>query len=156
MIYTISRQQQLNCDLGVAWNFFTSPHNLARITPTDMRFKVLSDVSDYAIYQGMIIDYKVAPLFGISVHWRTEITQVQERKSFTDVQLSGPYKLWRHVHEFIPNDLGVMVKDTVDYKLPWGILGRLVHGLIVKRKLNYIFNYRHDVLERMYQRKNIV
>ena len=119
-----------------------------------MKFKVLSDVGNQTIYKGMVIDYKVAPLFDISVHWRTEIVQVEEGRSFTDLQVSGPYKLWRHFHEFIPNDAGVMIKDTVDYELPLGIVGGLAHAFIVKRKLNFIFNYRHEVLERMYNRKN--
>lgn len=156
MIYTLRRQQQLNCDIRVAWNFFTSPHNLARITPADMRFKVLSGADDHAIYKGMIIDYKVAPLLGISLHWRTEITQVEEERSFIDVQRTGPYKLWRHVHEFIPNDVGVVMKDTVEYELPWGIVGRWAHALIVKSKLNHIFDYRYEVLERMFKKGNII
>jgi ligand-binding SRPBCC domain-containing protein len=126
MIYTLIRQQQLGCDIKVAWDFFTSPHNLVRITPPDMKFKVLSEGTDHrSIYKGMIIEYKVAPLFGIGMYWRTEITQVEEERSFTDLQRSGPYKLWRHFHEFTPNEGGVMMKDTVDYELPCGIVGRL-------------------------------
>lgn len=156
MIYTLRREQHLGCDIKTAWDFFTAPHNLARITPSTMRFKVLSDLGDRPIYRGMIIDYKVAPLFGIGMHWRTRISQIEEGKSFTDLQIAGPYKLWRHFHEFIADDLGVIIRDRVDYELPWGILGRMAHALIVKRKLNHIFDYRYKVLETLFNKKGIL
>jgi hypothetical protein len=32
--------------------------------------------------------------------------------------------------------------DVVRYELPFGILGDVVHGLIVRRQLEHIFEYR--------------
>src|SRR6187401_257172 len=100
MIYQLNRIQQLDCDLVTAWEFFSSPHNLSRITPKEMQFKVLSDLSNQNMYEGMTIDYKISPLLGIPMRWQTKITQVDEGKSFTDFQQIGPYKLWNHFHEF--------------------------------------------------------
>lgn len=150
MIYQIHRTQQLNCDINIAWKFFSSPHNLSHITPKDMKFIVLTDLPDESIYEGMIIDYKVAPFFGIQLNWRTKITQVNHQKSFTDFQQKGPYKLWEHFHEFIPNDQGVLMKDTVNYELPFGIIGNITHALIVKKKINHIFDYRYNVLKNVF------
>jgi len=154
MKYELKKEQQLHCDIHTAWDFFSSPGNLAKITPESMKFKVLTEMKDHSIYEGMIIDYKVSPMLGILVDWRTKITQVEFEKSFTDFQVIGPYKLWNHFHEFIPNKDGVLMKDTVTYELPMGILGDLVHWMLVKNKLKQIFNYRYKVLEELFKSNN--
>lgn len=150
MLYQLRRTQQLNCDLKTAWDFFSSPNNLAKITPKEMKFNVLTDLSEEPIYEGMIIDYTIVPLLGIPMKWRTKITQVHTRRSFMDFQEKGPYKLWVHFHEFIPNEQGVLMKDTVDYELPFGIIGDITHKLLVKKKVQHIFDYRYKVLEEMF------
>ena len=150
MIHQLKREQQLNCDIETAWKFFSSANNLSKITPKDMNFIVRTKMESDEIYEGMIIDYYVSPLLGIKMDWQTEITQVNHLRSFTDFQKKGPYKLWNHFHEFIPNDKGVLMKDIVDYELPFGVLGTIVHALFVKSKLEEIFNYRFQVLENLF------
>lgn len=154
MIHQLKKEQQLNCGLDTAWKFFSSPHNLTLITPKEMNFKVLTNDKFESIYEGMIIDYTVSPLFGIPMKWKTIISQVVDKVSFTDFQGKGPYKLWSHFHEFIPNKDGVLIKDTVDYELPFGFIGELMHPIIVEKKLQHIFDYRFKVLEDMFNRKN--
>lgn len=153
MIHQLRTTQQLNCNLDTAWEFFSSPHNLSKITPKEMKFNVLTNLSEEPIYEGMIIDYKVVPLMGIPVKWRTKIIQINPKVSFTDFQEKGPYKLWNHFHEFIPNEKGVLMKDTVDYELPFGILGNIAHSLLVKQKVQSIFDYRYAILEELFNQK---
>ncbi len=153
MNYTLEREQQLNCGLEEAWKFFSSPMNLEKITPEEMRFEVLSDVGNMEIYKGMTIDYYVRPLLGIRLKWQTEITEVDHLKSFVDFQKKGPYKLWKHYHEFVENESGVLMRDRVEYSLPFGVLGRMMHSLIVRRKLKRIFDYRFNVLEKLFTEK---
>lgn len=153
MAYQLKRSQQLTCDPATAWEFFSNPGNLSRITPADMHFKVLTEFPEGGIYEGMLIDYKVAPLLGIPLDWTTVITQVTPGKSFTDFQKKGPYKVWNHYHEFIPNKQGVLMKDTVDYELPFGLIGTLAHRLFVRKKLEKIFDFRFQYLEKMFNGK---
>lgn len=153
MKYQLKRKQQLNTDLKTAWEFFSSPYNLSKITPKDMGFKVITDVGNQPIYEGMIIDYTVSPLLNIPMKWQTEITKVDPLKFFVDFQKKGPYKLWNHLHEFQENENGVLMTDTVDYELPMGILGDWMHGLLVKKKLNHIFDYRYKILEVWFDEK---
>ena len=150
MKYKLYREQQLNCDIQTAWEFFSSPQNLAKITPKDMAFTVLSKNQSEPIYEGMLIDYTVSPLLHIPLKWQTKIIQVDFQKSFIDFQEKGPYKLWHHYHEFIPNDNGVLMKDTVTYELPFGIIGTITHKLVVQKKVASIFDYRFQVLEKMF------
>lgn len=152
MRYKLLREQQLNCDLDTAWDFFSSPHNLEKITPKEMQFIVLSKDNNPTIYEGQVINYTVSPILKIQMKWRTRITQVDPNISFTDFQEQGPYKYWNHFHEFLPNEKGVLIKDTITYELPFGILGTIAHQLFVKNKLNKIFKYRFEVLEKMFNR----
>lgn len=150
MKHRLYREQQLNCDIETAWHFFSSPKNLSKITPKDMGFMVLSDYNSEQLVEGMVIDYTVSPLLKVPLKWRTRITHVEFNKSFTDFQEKGPYKYWSHFHEFIPNKDGVLMKDTVDYGLPFGFLGKMAHRLFVKKKLTDIFDFRYDVLEKLF------
>lgn len=152
-MYQLERLQQLNCTLPEAWSFFSSPHNLSAITPREMNFVVLSKVEAGEIYEGMIIDYKVSPLLNWPLRWRTVITHVEAQKSFTDFQQKGPYQYWEHFHEFTANENGVLMKDRVKYQLPFGVLGSLMHWLVVRKKLHHIFDYRYKVLEQLFNKK---
>lgn len=150
MIHTLKRTQQLHCDISTAWNFFSEAKNLSEITPKDMSFIVRTDLKNEEIYEGMIIDYYVSPLFGIKLEWQTEITQVEKEKSFTDFQKKGPFKLWNHHHEFISNEEGVLMIDMVDYELPLGFLGEIAHNIMVKKRLQHIFDYRYKILAKKF------
>ncbi len=152
MKHRLYREQQLNCDIETAWDFFSCPKNLSKITPKDMGFTVLTDYNTEQITEGMVIDYIVSPLLKVPLKWRTRITHVEPNKSFTDFQEKGPYKYWNHFHEFIPNKDGVLMKDTVDYELPFGFLGKIAHRLFVKKKLAHIFDFRYSVLEKLFNK----
>lgn len=150
MRFQLYREQQLNSDIETAWSFFSSPLNLSKITPKNMGFNVINNLSNKDIYEGMIIEYRVSPMLHIPLKWVTKITQVEKNKSFTDFQEKGPYKYWNHFHEFVPNEKGVLMKDIVDYELPFGLLGRIAHKIFIKKKLQNIFNYRYQFLDKYF------
>ncbi|UAY51243.1 SRPBCC family protein [Ferruginibacter albus] len=152
MKYHLYREQKLHCDIKTAWDFFSSPMNLSKITPKEMNFTVLSNYNEEQIFEGMIIDYKVSPVLGIPLKWRTKISHVEWNKSFTDFQEKGPYKYWNHFHEFITNKDSVLMKDTVNYELPFGVLGSIAHTIFVRKKLETIFNFRYKVLEKLFNK----
>ena len=149
-MHHFTSEQFLPIQKEEAWTFFSSPSNLATITPPELGFKVLTELKDESIFEGMKIDYTVRPLLGIPLHWQTEITKVQTNKSFIDRQLKGPYKLWEHTHTFIEHNGGVLMLDHVRYELHFGLLGRLVNAMIVKQKIKNIFNYRTVVLNKLF------
>lgn len=149
-IYQYTAEQFLPISIRKAWDFFSSPKNLSVITPPEMDFKILTQLDDKEIYNGMLIDYTVKPLFGIPMHWQTKIIDVKPLEVFADTQLKGPYKLWHHTHTFIEKDGGVLMTDVVNYELPFGILGDCVHSLIVRKKIESIFAYRKQVLEKLF------
>ncbi|MBL8019061.1 MAG: hypothetical protein JNM27_05310, partial [Leptospirales bacterium] len=76
MVHTLFQEQEVKTSLKAAWDFFSRPQNLERITPATMKFRVKGNPPD-AIYPGLMICYTVSPLFGIPLTWVSEITQVQ-------------------------------------------------------------------------------
>jgi len=144
-IYKIHTKQNLPISKEVAWEFLSNPENLKTITPEYMSFDILSG-ADRPMFAGQIIEYIVTPIFGIKTKWITEITHVVTGKYFVDEQRFGPYALWYHKHFIKEIPGGIEMEDVIDYKVPMGILGQLVHPFMVKPKLNEIFEYRRKKL----------
>lgn len=149
-IYTLETQQELNIPLEKAWNYFSSPKNLANITPNEMGFNITSKV-DKKAYVGQIITYKVGVLPFIKTNWVTEITAVKNQAFFIDEQRFGPYSMWHHEHFFeaLPNG-NTLMKDKVSYKIPFGFLGHIAQGVFIKSQLTKIFTYRYSTLEKLF------
>jgi ligand-binding SRPBCC domain-containing protein len=146
-IHRIHEQITIPATLEEVWEFISSPGNLREITPAYMGFEITTPDLPDQMYPGMIISYKVAPLFGIRLTWVTEITQVREKHYFVDEQRMGPYAMWHHEHFIEPTDHGIRMTDIVSYKLPLGFLGRLAHRAFIKKQLRDIFRYRKHALE---------
>jgi ligand-binding SRPBCC domain-containing protein len=144
-IYNKSSKQRLPISLDEAWTFLSNPKNLKTITPDYMSFNIISG-ADRKMYAGQLIQYIVTPLLGIKAKWVSEITQVVEKEYFIDEQRFGPYAFWHHKHFIKEVEGGVEMEDVIDYKVPLGILGELVHPFLVKPKLEEIFEYRRKKL----------
>lgn len=148
-IYRLHKKQNLPITAQQAWDFLSNPKNLKSITPDYMGFNILSG-ADKPMFAGQIIQYIVTPILGIKTKWVTEITHVEDKSYFVDEQRFGPYALWHHKHFIKEIENGVEMEDIIDYKIPFGILGQLIHPIIVKPKLEEIFNYRSRKLETLF------
>lgn len=148
-IYRLHKKQNLPITIDQAWDFLSSPKNLKTITPDYMGFNILSG-ADRPMFPGQIIQYIVTPVLGIKTKWVTEITHVRDKEYFVDEQRFGPYSLWHHKHFIKEIEGGVEMEDIIDYKVPMGILGQLVHPILVKPKLEEIFSYRTKKLEELF------
>ena len=144
-MYQYTSKQELSTTMEKAWEFLSDPKNLKRITPSYMGFDILSG-ADRNMFPGQIIQYRLTPILGIPFRWVTEITHVQEGHYFVDEQRFGPYTFWHHKHFIKAIDGGVEMEDIIDYKVPMGWLGQLVHPFLVKPKLEEIFAYRQKKL----------
>ncbi|MEN7549857.1 SRPBCC family protein [Rapidithrix thailandica] len=153
-IYCLKRCQFLPISQEEAWDFFSSPRNLSKITPGYMEFEIKSISGREQMYAGQMIHYKLNVLPGIPTRWVTEITHVRELEYFVDEQRIGPYALWNHQHFFKAVEGGVEMRDEVHYALPLGALGQVAHWLFVQREINAIFNYRFEMLESLFSKHN--
>ncbi|MFC1565626.1 SRPBCC family protein [Candidatus Neomarinimicrobiota bacterium] len=128
--------------------FFEKAENLEQLTPSNLKFKILTP-TPINMTVGRLIDYTIK-IFGTNFHWRTMITDYNKNENFIDEQLKGPYAFWHHTHSLSKSNGGTQIKDKVIYGLPFGIFGRLAHGLFIRRSLFKIFNYRQDSMNKLF------
>lgn len=147
MTFILKREQRLARPLASVFDFFQRPENLATITPPWLRFLMLTP-SPVTMRRDLELDYRIRP-FGIRLRWTSRITEYDPPRRFVDEQIRGPYRRWRHVHEFIDEGATTVVRDEVTYELPFGPLGWLVDVIYVRWSLKAIFDYRERVIREM-------
>jgi ligand-binding SRPBCC domain-containing protein len=151
-IYKKETVQHVNATLEECWAFFSSPANLQKITPESMGFQI-TDFDQKPMYAGQLIQYRVSPLWGIKLSWVSIITVVKVNSYFVDEQSFGPYSFWHHKHFFEATENGVKMTDVVHYALPLGFIGRIMNTLVVKNKLQQIFEYRVSKVNEIFNSK---
>lgn len=145
--HLLERTQLVPRPRGQVFAFFADAHNLERITPGFLRFRIVTP-GPIAMRQGTLIDYRLS-LFGVPFGWRTLIERYEPDERFVDVQLAGPYRRWRHTHVFEDAPGGTRMLDRVEYQLPLGPLGALAYALMVRRRLEIIFDHRRLAVDRL-------
>jgi len=139
-VFTLRREMWVPRPLHEVFDFFSRAENLQEITPAWMHFRILTP-QPIAMHAGTLIDYALR-IHGIPAKWRTRIESWNPPHEFVDLQQKGPYRLWRHTHQFVERNGGTQITDEVRYALPFGFLGQMVHRLQVSRDLARIFDYR--------------
>lgn len=148
------REFTLHTDLWLShprddvFRFFAEARNLETLTPSWLKFEVLTP-GPIEMRAGTLIDYRIR-VHGLPIRWRTQIAEWQPPHHFVDVQLRGPYRLWRHTHTFEPRDGGTLCTDSVRYR-PRG--GAPVHWLFVRRDVERIFEFRQQRLKALFRPK---
>lgn len=138
--YRLTRTTVLPGTLPDVFDFFRNPRNLESITPPWLGFRI-TYASDDTVREGTRIVYRLS-LHGIPLSWESRIAEYVDGSHFADEQLRGPYARWYHRHLFRTVAGGVEMTDDVEYRLPFGPAGRLVHWLVVRHQLARIFDYR--------------
>jgi ligand-binding SRPBCC domain-containing protein len=146
MPHRLERTQVVPRPLEQVFEFFARAENLETITPPFLRF-AFAGAPPSEMRPGLTISYRLS-LFGLPVRWTSLIEIYEPQVRFVDRQTHGPYKLWRHLHEFRAVPGGTEVRDQVDYELPLGPLGQVAHALFVRRTLDRIFAYRREMITR--------
>jgi ligand-binding SRPBCC domain-containing protein len=150
-VHTLRREQTIDRTPDEVFAFFSSPENLAAITPPWLAFRILTP-RPLVAKAGGLIDYTIRWM-GIPVRWTTIITDWDPPRKFVDQQVRGPYSLWHHEHAIEATAEGTRMTDTVTHVLPFGIVGELAYRLLVRRQLEEIFDYRAAVIKRVFPPK---
>lgn len=148
--YTLSKRQFVPYSIHRVFDFFGRAENLQELTPSFLRFQITR--TPIRMEPGARIEYKLH-VHGMPIRWKTIIEEWNPPHGFIDVQEKGPYRLWHHTHQFWEADGGTWIEDTVRYALPFGVLGQLVHSVMVKRDVEQIFAYREAKIRELYPSK---
>jgi ligand-binding SRPBCC domain-containing protein len=145
--HVLVREQRLPRPPGQVFPFFADAGNLEAITPPWLGFAIVSP-RPIGMAVGTLIEYRLR-LHRIPISWRTRIEAWEPGVRFVDVQLSGPYRVWHHTHEFRPDGQGgTVMRDVVRYALPFGALGEVARRAFVARDLERIFDFRRAEVAR--------
>ena len=137
--HVLERTQVVPVSPDRAFAFFSDPGNLEAITPPWLRFRIIE--APERLERGSRLHYRLR-LSGLPIRWLSEIVTWLPPRSFTDVQLEGPYRLWEHTHRLMPIAGGTEIYDHVRYRLFLGPVGGLVQRLLVRGWVEGIFDYR--------------
>jgi ligand-binding SRPBCC domain-containing protein len=148
-IYSLVKQQLVRKPLEEVFPFFERPENLETLTPPNLDFFILTP-SPIRMKTGALIDYTIR-LMGINMRWSTLITDYEPPFRFVDEQLKGPYSYWHHTHTFRETDDGTWIMDEVRYVVPFGLLGKILHGVFIRRMLEKIFAHRAEVIRSIFE-----
>ncbi len=143
----LEREQRVPLSLERTFEIYGDARNLEQITPPWLRFRVLTP-APIEMAPGTLIEYRLR-FRGVPVRWLTRIEAWEPPRRFIDAQVSGPYALWHHTHEFEPDGDGTLIRDRVRYRIGFGPLGALALRLFVRRDLERIFDYRQAAITRL-------
>lgn len=151
-LHVFTHSQVVPAPLEECWRFFANPRNLARLIPPELEFTTASDAPT-EIRPGLLLAHRVRLQFGFAVNWLTEITHVSPPDYFIDEQRLGPFRLWHHEHHFRAIDgAHTELRDLVQYVVPCGWLGELVHPWIVVPQLRHLWDFRENTIAEIFGR----
>jgi len=145
-IHKLYYQQTLNMLEDEAWQFFSSPQHLNSMTPDFFNVTPTSKVPD-KIYSGLMISYSMKAVMGVPMSWLSEISHCQSPHYFIYEQRVGPFKFWSHEVRLTKKQAVILLEDIVFYTMPFGMLGELMHKLLIAKKLTDIFESRQAYLK---------
>jgi ligand-binding SRPBCC domain-containing protein len=152
--HMLEREQIIPKSRVEVFSFFSEAVNLEQLTPHSLNFRICN-AFPIEMRAGALIDYQIS-LFGVPFQWCTLIEEFESESLFVDLQLRGPYRYWRHRHEFRDVPGGTMVRDCVEYELPFGLLGEFVHSVFVKKQLDAIFDFRNQRMKAVFGVKSVL
>ena len=105
----------------------------------------------------IVTSFRVVPFLGVRATWIARITEFEWNHHFADIQVKGPFRLWRHRHELQAETrgerAGTVVRDTIECQLGFGMVGSAALKLVLARQIASTFRYRQKVLPHLLAEK---
>ncbi len=136
------KRSRLEAPAEEVFRWHAAPGALERLTPPWERVQVLERTGGIENGGRVVLRMGFGPL---AVRWVAEHSYYIEGRQFRDVQVAGPFARWEHTHRVEPDGPSACwLEDHIEYALPFGLLGRWLAGALVRRRLERLFDYRHN------------
>ena len=116
--------------------------------------KAVAGVTDGMIGLGQTVTFE-GTHFGIRQRLTVRVVEFERPRLFIDEMLEGNFKAFKHIHEFIPEDGKTLMRDTIIWTSPFGLLGRIVDFLLLERHLRNLVTGRNARLKQLAERSNV-
>lgn len=131
------------CSAAELFAWHARPGTFERLAPPWITTRVVERSG--GIEDGARLVMRVGP-GPLAMRWVAEHRNYIEGQQFGDVQVSGPFARWEHLHRFEPvSDDSCYLEDSVEYRVPLGGLGNAVAGSHVAATIERMFEFRHRV-----------
>jgi ligand-binding SRPBCC domain-containing protein len=128
------------------FEFHEQPNVLSLLIPTWESTRVIHPAKISEVGTQAILETKI--LGPITMRWVAQYTVYDPPRLFEDVQIKGPFRSWRHRHIVEAREDGAILRDEINYEPPLGFLGRVLAPILVQKRLQKFFDYRHEVTRR--------
>jgi ligand-binding SRPBCC domain-containing protein len=128
------------------FDFHLLPDAFERLVPPWENAKIIQKADVTKVGSRAIIEQKIFGL--VPVQWVAEHTAYDPPRSFEDVQISGPFKTWRHRHIVEAHPEGATLIDEIEFEPPMGCLGSMVAPVLILPKIGKMFDFRHEVTKK--------
>ena len=166
-----NQEHWVKAPLAAVFRFFANPANLPRIMApqtgaTLLRTRLLAPPLQVGIQtedagqlagsgSEIVVSFRLFPHLPFRMTWVSRIVEFEIDQYFVDVQARGPFKFWRHRHEFLPSDRnglpGTTIRDIVEYEIGFGPAGDLADRTFVGPQLRRTFAFRKQATEHLLQ-----
>lgn len=137
------RRTRIAAPAADVFGWHARPGALERLTPPWERVEVLEKHGGIENGARVVLRMGSGPL---ATRWVAEHRDYVEGEQFRDVQVAGPFARWEHTHRITPDGPDACyLEDCIEYALPFGAVGALGGGGMVRRRLARMFEYRHRV-----------
>jgi ligand-binding SRPBCC domain-containing protein len=137
-----TRILDVDAPVEALWAFHERPDVLELLQPPWERAEVLQPPRSLEVGTRVLVRVRVGP---VPVLFEAEHIAYERGRRFVDRMVRGPFRSWVHEHRFEPRGAGARLIDDVEYELPLGALGRLAGGAFARRRLERMFDFRHQV-----------
>lgn len=110
--------------------------------------KAVAGVTDGMIALGQTVTFE-GKHFGMRQRLTVKVVEFERPNLFVDEMTEGTFKAFKHIHEFEPSESGTLMRDTLVWTSPFGILGRVVDILLLEPHLRGLVNRRNLMLKQI-------
>ncbi len=115
-------------------------------TTSQTNERAVAGVTDGMIGLGQTVTFE-GTHFGMRQRLTVKVTAFDRPTLFVDDMVEGRFKSFKHIHEFTPQDGGTLMRDTLQWTSPLGIVGRIVDKLVLEKHLFDLVSKRNEMLK---------
>lgn len=145
------KRTRINAPPDVVFAFHERPDALTLLMPPWEQARVVERTGGLEKGARVVLETQIGPIKQrmVAVH-----TDYEKGRMFQDTIVEGPFASWVHTHTMEPDgDDATWLIDHIEYKLPLGPLGALFGGGFAKKKLEKMFEFRHEITKKTCEEK---